>query len=407
MAESFSVERRKLLRFLGAKVVLTPAAEKGSGMLAKAVELARAHGWFLCRQFENEANADVHSRTTAREILADFSDEHLDYFVTGFGTGGTLKGVARELRRSSPKTKVIAAEPDNSQMLGSGIAQPRDADGAPTASHPRFRPHVMQGWAPDFISRLTEDAVASGFIDEIVPVAGDVSMRMARELARQEGIFVGTSSGATLTAALEVARRSRPGTNIVCMLPDTGERYLSTPLFADIGEQMTDEELAISRSTPACRFDVRPAAAPQAAASASVTADIFAKDLLAAVLREDAVVLFALEWCEFSWAVRTLFTRLGIAYRDFSLDSAQHRHIGDQIRAALAARTGAKTIPQIFIAGEHIGGCTEVFDAWREGWMRERLNAAGVEFDAAATLDPYDLLPKWLQPREVTHPDAA
>jgi cysteine synthase A len=399
MAESFSVERRKLLRFLGAKVVLTPAAEKGSGMLAKAVELARAHGWFLCRQFENEANADIHSRTTAQEILADFSGEQLDYFVTGFGTGGTLKGVARELRRVRPQTKIIAAEPDNAQLLGSGIAQPRDADGAPT-SHPRFRPHVMQGWAPDFISRLTEDAVASGFIDEIVPVAGDAAMRMARELARQEGIFVGTSSGATLTAALEIARRSRPGTNIVCMLPDTGERYLSTPLFAEVGEQMTAEELAISRSTPACRFDVRPATSPQAAASASVTVDTNAEDLFIAALREHAVVLFALQWCEFSWAVRTLFARLGIAYRDFNLDSAEYRHVGDQIRAALAARTGAKTIPQIFIAGEHIGGCTELFDAWRDGSMRERLKGAGVTFDATVMVDPYDLLPKWLQPRE-------
>ena len=159
MAESFSVERRKLLRFMGARVVLTPASEKGSGMLAKAVELAEKHGWFLCRQFENEANADVHTATTAQEILADFADERLDYWVTGFGTGGTLKGVARELRRVRPGTKVIVAEPDNAQVLGSGIPQERDATGKATASHPLFRPHLMQGWAPDFISRLTEDAV--------------------------------------------------------------------------------------------------------------------------------------------------------------------------------------------------------------------------------------------------------
>ena len=140
MAESFSVERRKLMRFLGAKVVLTPAAEKGSGMLAKAVELAETHGWFLCRQFENEANADVHSRTTAREILADFAGERLDYFVTGFGTGGTLKGVARVLKQARPATKIVVAEPDNSPMLGSGIPQPRDADGTPSASHPQLPP---------------------------------------------------------------------------------------------------------------------------------------------------------------------------------------------------------------------------------------------------------------------------
>jgi cysteine synthase A len=151
MAESFSVERRKLLRFLGARVVLTPASEKGSGMLAKAVELAERHGWFLCRQFENEANALVHSRTTAREILSDFKGKRLDAFVTGYGTGGTLKGVARVLRRHRPDTRIVVCEPDNSQVLGSGIAQARTADGAPEGSHPMFRPHLMQGWSPDFV----------------------------------------------------------------------------------------------------------------------------------------------------------------------------------------------------------------------------------------------------------------
>src|SRR5512138_3534731 len=141
MAENFSIERRKLMRFLGAKVILTPAAEKGSGMLAKAVELAEAHGWFLCRQFENEANAEMHSRTTAPEILQDFAGERLDYWITGFGTGGTLKGVSRVLRKESPGTRIIVAEPDNAQVLGSGIPQAREADGSPAASHPRFRPH--------------------------------------------------------------------------------------------------------------------------------------------------------------------------------------------------------------------------------------------------------------------------
>ncbi|HVS77297.1 MAG TPA: cysteine synthase A, partial [Steroidobacteraceae bacterium] len=248
MAESFSIERRKLLRFLGARVVLTPASEKGTGMLAKAVELAERHGWFLCRQFDNEANAEVHSRTTAQEILADLAGETVDFWVSGFGTGGTLKGVARALKQANRSTRIIAAEPDNAQILGSGIPQPRGADGRPSASHPRFRPHLMQGWSPDFISRLTEEALAAGLVDEVVPVAGAEAMRLARELACREGIFAGTSSGATLAAALEVARRSPAGTNIVCMLPDTGERYLSTPLFDQIGEDMTDEELELSRS---------------------------------------------------------------------------------------------------------------------------------------------------------------
>ena len=401
MAESFSIERRKLLRFLGARVVLTPAAEKGSGMLAKAVELAQAHGWYLCRQFENEANADVHSRTTAQEILADFAGERLDYWVTGFGTGGTLKGVARVLKQVRPETKIVAAEPDNAQVLGSGIRQPRDASGAPSESHPRFRPHLMQGWAPDFISRLTEDAVTAGFIDEIVPVAGEDALRLTRELARQEGIFVGTSSGATLAAALEVARRSPPGANIVCMLPDTGERYMTTPLFADIGEEMTAEELALSRSTPACRFDAPSAAPPQAAASTRPVLDADAARFVDRIIRDEPVVLFALEWCEFCWSVRKLFALLGIAYHSVNLDSVEYQRgdLGGRIRAVLAERTGAKTIPQIFIGAEHVGGCTELFDAWRDGSMRVHLTGHRIGFDADAKVDPYELLPKWLHSR--------
>src|SRR5215475_10209239 len=254
MSENFSVERRKLMRFLGARVVLTPAAEKGSGMLAKAVELAEKHGWFLCRQFENEANPNKHTETTAEEILADFADVGLDYWVTGYGTGGTLKGVARVLKAKSPRTKIVVCEPDNTQMLGSGIPQPRLADGTPASSHPLFRPHLMQGWSPDFIPKLTEDAVAAKLIDRVLPVNGGEAMRLARELALKEGIFVGTSSGATFAGALEVCKSAAPGSNLLCMLPDTGERYLSTPLFADIGTDMTEEELKISRSTPTAQF---------------------------------------------------------------------------------------------------------------------------------------------------------
>jgi len=401
MAESFSVERRKLLRFLGARVVLTPASEKGSGMLAKAVELAEKHGWFLCRQFENEANADVHTATTAQEILADFADERLDYWVTGFGTGGTLKGVARELRRVRPGTKVIVAEPDNAQVLGSGIPQERDATGKATASHPLFRPHLMQGWAPDFISRLTEDAVTAGLIDEIVPVAGNEALRLTRELARQEGIFVGTSSGATLVAALAIARRSAPGTNIVCMLPDTGERYLSTPLFDEIGEVMSAEELTISTSTPGYRFDT-PSGAPVSPSPAVVDVDPVAARYVDQAIRGYPVVLFALEWCEFCWSVRKLFAQLGIDYHKVDLDSVelQRDDLGNKIRGVLAQRTGARTIPQIFIGNEHVGGCTDLFDGWRSGAVQQRLGACHAAYDRSVQIDPYTLLPKWLQPRK-------
>ncbi|HSW04087.1 cysteine synthase A [Aquabacterium sp.] len=258
MAESFSVERRKLLRFLGARVVLTPAAEKATGMLNKAIALAEQHGWFLCRQFDNEANAEIHTRTTAREILDDFAGERLHAFVSGFGTGGTLLGVARALKAADPAVRIVAAEPDVAPVLSSGIPQPRGADGQPSASHPAFKPHPMQGWSPDFISRLTEAAINEGLVDQIVKVNGAEAMRLARALATQEGIFVGTSSGATLAAALEVARSAPAGSHIVCMMPDTGERYLSTPLFEGIDIEMNDEERAIAASISAA-----PAPVPQ------------------------------------------------------------------------------------------------------------------------------------------------
>ncbi|MDH3520791.1 MAG: PLP-dependent cysteine synthase family protein, partial [Myxococcales bacterium] len=227
MAENFSVERRKMMRFLGAQVVLTPASQKGTGMLAKAIELAEAHGWFLCRQFENEANADTHSRTTAQEILHDFKGERLDYWVTGFGTGGTLKGVARMLAAERPDTKIVVCEPDNAPLLASGIPQMRAGDGAPAGSHPSFRPHLMQGWSPDFIPKLAEDVVSLKLIHQTVAVNGADALRCSRELAQKEGIFTGISGGATFAGALQICESAPEGSSVLCMLPDTGERYLT------------------------------------------------------------------------------------------------------------------------------------------------------------------------------------
>jgi cysteine synthase A len=254
MAETFSVERRKLMRFLGAKVVLTPAAQRGMGMVTKAFELAKARGWFLTRQFENEANPDIHTRTTAREILEDFKGEPLDFWVTGYGTGGTLKGVARVLAKERPDTKIIVCEPEEAQLLGSGIAQQRNPDGSAAAAHPAFKPHAMQGWTPDFIPKLTADAVGTGVIDRIIPISNADGLRYSRELAQKEGIFVGITAGATFAGALKVCADAPKGATVLCMLPDTGERYLSTPLFADIPADMTEEELAISRSTPSAQM---------------------------------------------------------------------------------------------------------------------------------------------------------
>jgi cysteine synthase A len=402
MAESFSIERRKLLRFLGARVVLTPASEKGTGMLNKAVELAEKNGWYLCRQFDNEANPAAHERGTAQEILADFEGERIDAFVSGFGTGGTLLGVARGLKAADTSIRIIAAEPDNSPVIGSGIPQPRDADGKPSGSHPYFRPHLMQGWSPDFVSSLTETALAAGLVDDVVPVSGNDAMRLARELARQEGILVGTSSGATLAAALDVARNAKAGANIVCMLPDTGERYLSTPLFQDIGEEMNDEELAISESTPGYRFDGGGNRDERNGAPQSLPIDPEAERFVIDAIAGDPVVVFALEWCEFTWSARKLLQRLGVEYRSIDLDSVtyQENELGVRVRAALGARVGSPTIPQIFVGGHHIGGATDLFDAMRAGSLQRLLRESGVRFDENADFDPYELLPKWLQPRK-------
>jgi cysteine synthase A len=405
MAESFSLERRKMMRFLGARVVLTPAALKGSGMLAKAVELAEKHGWFLVRQFENEANANAHSRTTAPEILAAFADDGLDYWVTGFGTGGTLKGVSRVLKKESPGTKVIVCEPDNSAILGSGIPQVREADGSITESHPLFRPHLMQGWSPDFIPKLTEDVVAAELIDEILPIAGDDALRLSRSLARDEGIFVGISGGATLAGALAVAEKAEPGSNVLCMLPDTGERYLSTPLFDGIMDDMSEEEVEISQSTPNYHFaSAPPPPSPSDNAEETATAaPAEAVEFFDEVTNDSAspVVLFALEWCEFCWSLRKMFAEYEIPYRSVDLDSVayQEGNRGGNIRKVIEQRTGLKTIPQVYVGGIHVGGASETFDAVKDGSFQKMLEENSVNWNRDVNTDPYSFLPGWLHSR--------
>jgi cysteine synthase A len=257
MAESFSVERRRLMRFLGAKVVLTPAAGRAGGMVSKVKELAAANGWFMTRQFENPANPEIHYRTTAQEILHDF--DKLDFWVTGFGTGGTLNGVGTVLRKERPGTKIIVCEPETAPMLTNGEPQERYPDGTAVTSNAAWKPHPMQGWSPDFVPKITADAVDRRLIDQIVTIAGPEAMKMSLELARKEGIFVGITAGATFAGALKVAAEAPQGSTILAMLPDTGERYLSTPLFADIPVEMTDEEVAISLSTPGMQLPPKPA----------------------------------------------------------------------------------------------------------------------------------------------------
>jgi cysteine synthase A len=223
MADSFSIERRKIMKALGAKVVLTPAAERGSGMVKKAEELAEKHGWFLARQFENEANPAYHRNTTGPEILRDFAGKRLDYFVSGWGTGGTITGTGEAIKMARSDTKIIAAEPENAAMLLGN----------------EWSPHKIQGWTPDFIPEVLNKDIA----DEIVPVSDDASIANTLRLASEEGIFVGVSAGATLTAALTVAENAPEKSTFLVMLPDTGERYLSTPLFAGISEESDEDSL--------------------------------------------------------------------------------------------------------------------------------------------------------------------
>jgi len=252
MAEPFSVERRKLMRMLGAKVIVTPKAGKGTGMVEKASELAEKHGWFLCHQFETDANWKFHEATTGPEILNDLNtiDAKLTHWVTGYGTGGTFHGVAKYLKANSPDTKIVLAEPAGAALLESGIATERNADGSPNGSHPAFAAHPIQGWTPDFIPLVLEKAMDQNLMDDYIGIPDGAGVETAQALARNEGILTGISGGATMWAAIETAKKAPEGSVIVCMLPDTGERYLSTPLFASIDADMNEEELEIARSTP-------------------------------------------------------------------------------------------------------------------------------------------------------------
>eukprot|EP00304_Pavlova_gyrans_P015426 CAMPEP_0206061736 /NCGR_PEP_ID=MMETSP1466-20131121/54923_1 /ASSEMBLY_ACC=CAM_ASM_001126 /TAXON_ID=44452 /ORGANISM="Pavlova gyrans, Strain CCMP608" /LENGTH=451 /DNA_ID=CAMNT_0053437091 /DNA_START=35 /DNA_END=1387 /DNA_ORIENTATION=+ len=250
MAESFSIERRKVMRALGAKVVLTPAAERGSGMVKKAIELSKEHGWFLARQFENEANRLFHANTTGPEILSDFAGRRLDYWVTGYGTGGTFSGAGAVLKLARPGIQVVLSEPENAALVSSGVGQERMPDGSPAATHEAFTPHPIQGWTPDFIPMNLQAGLEAGTNDRIVKVSGEESIAMSQRLAREEGLFTGISGGASMAAAVKVAEEAPEGSVVLTMLPDTAERYLSTPLFAGIDADMDDEEMVVSKSTP-------------------------------------------------------------------------------------------------------------------------------------------------------------
>merc|ERR1712151_781119 len=259
MAASFSVERRKVMRMLGAKVIITPAPLGGTGMVRKAEELAEKHGWYLARQFENEANPAYHAQTTGPEILTDFAGRRLDYWVTGYGTGGTFLGAGKVIKQARPDVKIVLSEPKAAPLITSGTKQERKEVlgkfGAPASGHPAWTPHPIQGWTPNFIPKITEDALNLKLADEIILTDGQVAMDTAMKLAQMEGIFCGTSGGATVATALEVCNKAPKGSVVLAMIPDTAERYLSTPLFADIDAEMNSEELEIASSTPSAQLE--------------------------------------------------------------------------------------------------------------------------------------------------------
>ena len=398
MSEAFSIERRKLMRFLGAKVVLTNPAHKASGMIIKARELAATHGWFLPCQFENQANAWVHAQTTGPEILAAMAGVPIGHFFVAYGTGGTLKGVSSVLRERSPATQIHVCEPDNAPLLFSGVQTEYptptgtyEGTGSFVTPHPVWRPHLLQGWTADFIPKLVSEAVNAQCVDEIHHVSGVAAMETARRLAREEGILTGTSGGGTLSAALkfadELKRTQSPPTSIVVMLADTGERYLSTPLFADIPADMTDEEKALAASTPSTPPPGLILPEVNEAATNFVTKSNTG----------NKVVVWSLVSCEFCWTLSMLLNTLKVDYVKIDIDSFQYAkdNLGNQYRAALQAQTKCATFPQFFVDGTFHGGAVDACLKWKKGELQTifaRAKVAHGPYDG----DPFEFLPKWM-----------
>jgi cysteine synthase A len=369
-------------------------------MIEKAVQLAEKHGWFLCNQFADPANAETHARTTAEEILSDFGAGGLDYFVTGLGTGGTMMGVASVLKKRSPSTRIIGCEPENSPILASGIAHPMRPDGVPSVSHPVFRPHPMQGWTPDFVPPFAAMVMEAKLVDQIEPVSGDDAISWARQLAVREGIFCGITGGATFAAALAIAGQAQDGARILAILPDTGERYLTTPLFADIQDEMNADELELSDSTPGHRFDDA-VQAPVAPAQRDVPPED--DEALDSLIHgsEAPFVVFGLEWCEFSRSVHRFLSDAGIAFSSINLDGRKYMsgRKGDRLRWALRNRVGSVTLPQVFLQGRHIGGATEVLTGFTDGSFKADFIACGLPLSNKAWAEATKYLPRWIQPR--------
>ena len=386
------------MRFFGAKVVLTNPAHKATGMVIKAQELARAHGFFWCNQFENMANAWIHEQTTGPEIVQAFADkdnQQLHYLVMAYGTGGTLLGCSRYLKQHSPETQIHVCEPSNAPMLYSGITteyQDGENSSIPTEAHPVWRPHLFQGWATDFLPKLVlklqEENPNSLHLH---PTSGFEAIACSQALARNEGIFCGTSGGGIVHTALEVAKTASPGTNILAIVTDTAERYLSTPLFADIPAEMTPEEKELAASTPS-------QAPPPPGLPASTPEAI---DFVTTQNASHKVVIWSLEYCEFCWTLTRFLDRLGVPYTRIDIDNFQYAkdQLGNKYRAALCDMTDCKTFPQFFVDGEFHGGAVDACMMWKKGTLQPLLEEAGLKdkdnfkgYDG----DPFEFLPKWM-----------
>jgi cysteine synthase len=367
-------------------LLLVPCAGRG---------VTTTDGWFWPNQFEAQANADIHRRTTGPEILQAFGNVPLHHFVCAYGTGGTINGVGQYLRQASPTTQLHVCEPDNAPLLYSQIPTTYPADGIPSSSflapHPAWRPHLFQGWTADFIPKLVAEAQAMNLIDSVRTVGGDEAMAMCRALAAQEGILSGPSGGGVVASAIKLAEECPPGTNILALVADTGERYLSTPLFEDIPADMTVEEKKWAASTPS---QSPPAPGLPAVVPAAV-------DFVNNVNRDHPVVVWSLQYCEFCWTLTRFLDALAVPYHQINIDNFVYAqdNLGNQYRSALSAQTGCQTFPQLFINNAFVGGAVDACLMWKKGELQPLLDRAGLNRDCnynGYQGDPFEFLPKWM-----------
>ena len=363
-------------------------AHRGAGMVIKAKELADKHGYFFINQFENEANAWIHEQTTGPEIGEAFEGKKLDHFVMAYGSGGTLLGTSRYFRKNLPDTKLHICEPDTAALLTSGITTTYDEESPiPNEAHPQWSPHLFQGWATDFVPKLVKQSLEENDNNiDIMPIGGTDAIEACKELAQQEGIFSGLSGGGTVFAALELAKESSKGTNILAIIPDGGERYLSTPLFRNIPARSYEAEINLSLTTsneppPHPEY---PEASPEA------------MDFVNEHINNHKVLVWSLEYCETCWTLTRFLDRIKVPYERITIDSFKYSkdQTGNQFRTALRELNDYPSFPQLYINGEFIGGAIDVCMMWKKGRLQAMLDEAGLNEDNFGRYngDPFEFL---------------